>query len=550
MQSLKLALRMLSRDWRAGELTVLVAAIVLAVGSVGTVEFFADRVKTALTRQANLLLGADVLVSGDRALPQSMTDEARRRGLASTPALKFNSMVQRAGADAGGGAVLADVKAVSSGYPLRGAIMLVDARSPDGVAAPGIPPRGEAWPDMRLAARLSVKAGDSITVGEATLKVGAIVQQEPEVASGLLSIGPRLLVNLDDVPATNLLQPGNRATWRLLVADLSNRDRLDPYLTWLVGRAQAWPANGERARPAAGDPADARARRPVPGTLVPRCGGAGRRSGRAGGIALSAPPSRHRGHAPLLRRFARPDACALRDAICDCRSPCERVGHPAGACGAAAARDAACVDCRRRSPSTRHRSRAGCVCDRDPSSPGICVAAVDRACRCTAAARPSPRPAAPAPRRHSGLRARCLDDRGVDRLAGAGREDRRDRRCRHRRIARGGGAHRVAPGGVAEAPAATRGDVAIRSRQPAAAAARIQPADRRAGARAHGTAAAHGGARRSDPELAREPAAGRAQPLSRQRSAGPGRRRARRAESRSPEATPRFFRWFAGDSLP
>jgi putative ABC transport system permease protein len=235
MQSLKLALRMLSRDWRAGELTVLVAAIVLAVGSVGTVEFFADRVKTALTRQANLLLGADVLVSGDRALPQSMTDEARRRGLASTPALKFNSMVQRAGADAGGGAVLADVKAVSSGYPLRGAIMLVDARSPDGVAAPGIPPRGEAWPDMRLAARLNVKAGDSITVGEATLKVGAIVQQEPEVASGLLSIGPRLLVNLDDVPATNLLQPGNRATWRLLVADLSNRDRLDPYLAWLSG---------------------------------------------------------------------------------------------------------------------------------------------------------------------------------------------------------------------------------------------------------------------------------------------------------------------------
>ena len=63
--------------------------------------------------------------------------------------------------------------------------------------------------------------------------MGAIVLQEPEVASGLLSIGPRLLLNLDDVPATNLLQPGNRATWRLLVADLSNRGRLDPYLAWL-----------------------------------------------------------------------------------------------------------------------------------------------------------------------------------------------------------------------------------------------------------------------------------------------------------------------------
>ena len=234
MPTLNLALRMLTRDWRAGELTVLIAAIILAVGSVGTVAFFADRVKTALTRHANLLLGADVLVSGDRALPESLADEARRRGLAATPALKFNSMVQRAGSGADTGAVLADVKAVASGYPLRGAILLVDPNVPDGTAATGIPQRGQAWPDERLAARLGVKAGDSIAVGEATLEVGAIVQQEPEVASGLLSIGPRLLVNLDDVPATNLLQPGNRATWRLLVADLSNRGRLDPYLAWLT----------------------------------------------------------------------------------------------------------------------------------------------------------------------------------------------------------------------------------------------------------------------------------------------------------------------------
>ncbi|NDP43389.1 MAG: ABC transporter permease, partial [Aromatoleum sp.] len=129
---------MLSRDWRAGELTVLIAALVLAVASVGTVGFFADRVKTALSRQANLLLGADVLISGDRPLPDSFAAEARRRGLAATPVLKFNSMVQRAGADAAAGAVLADVKAVAPGYPLRGAIVLVDAQAADGVPATGV----------------------------------------------------------------------------------------------------------------------------------------------------------------------------------------------------------------------------------------------------------------------------------------------------------------------------------------------------------------------------------------------------------------------------
>ena len=79
---------------------------------------------------------------------------------------------------------------------------------------------------------LGLGAAHAIMLGEATFDVGAIVLQEPEVASGLLSIGPRLLVNLDDVPATNLLQPGNRATWRLLVADDGAPSRLDPYLEW------------------------------------------------------------------------------------------------------------------------------------------------------------------------------------------------------------------------------------------------------------------------------------------------------------------------------
>ena len=234
MNTLKLAWRMLSRDWRAGELTILIAAMVLAVASIGTVGFFADRVKGALGKQANLLLGGDILISGDRPLPELFAAEAQARGLVSTPALRFNSMVRREDADASAaGAVLTDVKAVADRYPLRGTILLVDPANESGTPTRGIPSRGEAWPDARLAARLGIKTGDALAVGDATLKVSAIVQQEPEVASGLLAIGPRLLINLDDVPATNLLQPGNRATYRLLVADLSTRDVLDPYIKWL-----------------------------------------------------------------------------------------------------------------------------------------------------------------------------------------------------------------------------------------------------------------------------------------------------------------------------
>ena len=120
MRTLLLAMRLLRRDWRAGELRVLGAALILAVASVGTVGFFADRVQGALTSQANLLLGADLMISGDRTLPSAFADAARARGLATTNVIRFNSMVQpgpRASADAA--AVLTDVKAVGVGYPLQ-----------------------------------------------------------------------------------------------------------------------------------------------------------------------------------------------------------------------------------------------------------------------------------------------------------------------------------------------------------------------------------------------------------------------------------------------
>jgi putative ABC transport system permease protein len=232
MNTLRLALRMLGRDWHAGELRVLIAALVLAVASVGTVGFFADRIKGALTRQANLLLGGDLLLSADRPLPDDYVQEARSRGLAVVPAIKFNSMVQSASQGQGADAVLADVKAVAAGYPLRGAITLADPALPAGSVAAGIPPPGEAWIDGRLAARLNVGKGGVLAVGDKTLTVGAIVLQEPEVAGGLLSMGPKLLMNLDDVPATKLLQPGNRASYRLLVAGPAT----DAFRDWAKAR--------------------------------------------------------------------------------------------------------------------------------------------------------------------------------------------------------------------------------------------------------------------------------------------------------------------------
>ena len=229
MSTLRLALRMLSRDARAGELSVLVLALVLAAASVGTVGFFADRLKGALTREANLLLGADLILSGDRPLPEDDAREAAKLGLETTSVVRFNSMVQSAGAS---DAVLADVKAVNPGYPLRGALMLALPGTSETRRATGIPRRGEAWIDVRLASRLGVARGAKLSVGDSTLAVTEIVAQDPEVTGGLLSLGPRLIMNLADVPDTHLLQPGNRAVYRLLVAGRA----IEAYRDWAAAR--------------------------------------------------------------------------------------------------------------------------------------------------------------------------------------------------------------------------------------------------------------------------------------------------------------------------
>ena len=115
MNLIKLSFRMLRRDWRAGELRVLAFALIIAVGGMTTVGFFADRVQLALSRQGNQLLGADLIIFSDHPLPQHYVDEAKRLGLAISTALKFPSMAAK-----GDNSLLTEIKAITAGYPLRG----------------------------------------------------------------------------------------------------------------------------------------------------------------------------------------------------------------------------------------------------------------------------------------------------------------------------------------------------------------------------------------------------------------------------------------------
>ena len=166
MMALSLAWRQFRSQWSAGDLRVLFMALVLAVTANTAVGFFTDRVENALARQGGMLLGADLLISSAKPLPDAYRQEAQRRLLASTQTMEFPSMVVR-----GELSQLAEIKAVGKGFPLRGELVISDQAVIAGVsegarAATDIPPFGSVWLEPRLAALLEVSVGDQLEVGE------------------------------------------------------------------------------------------------------------------------------------------------------------------------------------------------------------------------------------------------------------------------------------------------------------------------------------------------------------------------------------------------
>jgi putative ABC transport system permease protein len=226
-----LALRMLGRDWRAGELRVLAAALVVAVASIASVAFFADRVSRALVRDAHQLLGADLVLVSDHAWKPAIADEIARRGLQRAEALNFISMARGEA-----GSQLAGVKAVTNNYPLRGRLRIAGApNAPDAPAAAG-PERGSVWLDERLVNALGAPVGARLKLGRAEFTVAAVLTLEPERGANFFNIAPRLMMHREDVPATGLVQTGSRVWYYLYAA--GDPARVAAYEQWARERLE------------------------------------------------------------------------------------------------------------------------------------------------------------------------------------------------------------------------------------------------------------------------------------------------------------------------
>ncbi len=237
MTALRLGLRMLAREWRSGELGVLLLALTVAVAALTGVGFLVSRISAAVALQASEVLAADIRLGSPQPLAESYFTEAEHRGLRTARNTHLLSVVFN-----GDASQLTNVAAVTDGYPLRGRVMLASEPFAKGSPAQGIPQAGEVWPDSKLLAAVGGHVGSILSIGAASFRVSRVLISRPDQGGTFAELAPSLLMNAADLPATSLIQPGSRVSYGGLFA--GDRASIDDFKLWLAAHKRP----GERVR--------------------------------------------------------------------------------------------------------------------------------------------------------------------------------------------------------------------------------------------------------------------------------------------------------------
>lgn len=207
------------REWRSPSLLIVWLALSLAVACVLALGSIGDRMEKGLSQQSREFMAGDRTLRSSREVPAEWIDEARRLGLTVGEQLSFATMTF-----AGDTPQLADVKAVDDTYPLYGKLE---------TQPPGLKPQaGSVLLAPRLMALLNLKIGDTLDVGDATLRIAGEVLQEPDAGFNPFQMAPRLMMNTADVAKTGAVQPGSRVSWRYKYA--GTQQQLADYEKWLL----------------------------------------------------------------------------------------------------------------------------------------------------------------------------------------------------------------------------------------------------------------------------------------------------------------------------
>lgn len=226
---LSLTQRLLWRDWKSGELNILLCSLLLAIATVTCISLFTSRIHNSIFEEASHFLAADAKVSGTLAIHDEWKVQAELLGLQSADIIRFRAM-----AFSKKETVLTQVKAVSDTYPLKGVLTIAQQPYAPGSKTDTGPKPGEAWIAARLFNALNISTGDSITIGEANFTVSAALIKEPDSGQSLFGVAPRVMINFADIARTQAVQTGSRIDYDWLLG--GDEGQIKAMQTWMETR--------------------------------------------------------------------------------------------------------------------------------------------------------------------------------------------------------------------------------------------------------------------------------------------------------------------------
>jgi len=232
----KQSIRLLHHELRKGELTIVFLAIVLAVATVFSLTGFSEQVKQALTTNSVNTLAADRVLRTSTPIPDEFKKEAERLGFGFAKKVLLNSMVF-----SGDKMLLSDVDAVTNGYPLRGELLVSTSGNLTETTAVNSPKLGTVWVEQSLLGRMGISVGDTVEIGIAPFVIAGVTSNIPDKAFGSVFSNPSIIMHIDDLEKTELVQPGSRIFYKYLFSGES--DDLKDFDEWIkpqLNEAQRW----------------------------------------------------------------------------------------------------------------------------------------------------------------------------------------------------------------------------------------------------------------------------------------------------------------------
>lgn len=211
IQLFKIASKMFRRDWRRGDMLVLLFAIGIAMASVSVIFLVIDRIAGATEKEIADVLGADLVITSPREVSPEWLELAERLRLQKAMSVEFSSVLV-----ANEQLQLSFIKAVSDDYPLKGHFGITDIPHGKANVMRGKPPRGSIWVAPEIYHRLRLKKGSRLELGYRDMDVAGVLGSQPGQGSTLFNIAPTTIMNIDDLASTQIIQPGSRVTFRYL----------------------------------------------------------------------------------------------------------------------------------------------------------------------------------------------------------------------------------------------------------------------------------------------------------------------------------------------